>query len=157
MYAKPQAEHRWLDQLVGQWSIYHECTMPDGTINKTPGKMTCRSLGGLWLICESSGESSEGAWSTIITLGFDPRKNCYVGTFIGSMIANVWPYHGVLDGSGNRLPLETEGPKFVGEGTCKYRDTIEILDRDHWQFNSEYQDENGTWIAFMSGRHNRIA
>jgi len=49
-----------------------------------------------------------------MTLGFDPTKNHYGGTFIGSMMTNIWPYHGVLDETGKRLPLESEGSKFVG-------------------------------------------
>ena len=143
MFARPQTEHKWLDQLIGQWSFEHVCTMPDGNTSKTPGTMTCRSLGGLWLICESQGQSSGGEWSSIMTLGFDPTKTQYVGTFIGSMMANIWPYHGVLDATGKRLPLESEGPKFVGTGTCKYRDAIEIIDKDNWLFTSVYQSDDG--------------
>lgn len=46
--------------------------MPDGSKSKTHGRMTCRSLGGLWLISESEGVSPEGqAWSSIMTVGFD--------------------------------------------------------------------------------------
>ena len=75
MFAKPQSEHAWLQPLVGGWSFEHDCTMPDGSTNKTSGKMQCRSLGGLWLICESSGGSDESnRWSSIMTVGFDPAK-----------------------------------------------------------------------------------
>ena len=153
MFAKPQSQHRWLEQLIGHWSFEHTCQMPDGSTSKTPGTMTCRSLGGLWLICESSGQSDEGNWSSIMTIGFDPTKAQYVGTFIGSMMANIWSYHGVLDTTGKRLPLESEGPKFVGTGTCKYHDTIEIVDKGNWVFTSEYQSDDGDWVPFLSGKH----
>ncbi len=156
MFAKPQAEHQWLDQLVGNWDFDHRCTMPDGSESATPGKMTCRSLGGLWLICESSGASAEGGpWSSIMTLGFDPTQHQYVGTFIGSMMSNLWPYSGVLDPSGKKLPLESEGPKFDGTGTGKYRDTIEIVGADTWLFSSEMLTDDGKWIQFLDGRHVR--
>ena len=156
MFAKPQTEHQWLDQLVGNWKFAHECQMPDGKISKANGSMACRSLGGLWLICESSGDSSDGeSWSSIMTLGFDPAQNQYVGTFIGSMMANIWPYHGVVDSSGKRLPLNSEGPKFDGSGHCKYRDTIEIIDKDNWLFTSELQDDDGKGVQFMTGQHTR--
>ncbi len=89
MFAKPQQEHQWLEQLFGQWTFEHECQMPDGSKSTTQGEMTCRSLGGMRLICESSGESPDGGeWSSIMTLGFDPAINQYVGTFVGSMMAN---------------------------------------------------------------------
>ncbi len=35
----------------------------------------------------------------------------YVGTFIGSMMANIWHYAGVLEADGVTLPLESERSK----------------------------------------------
>lgn len=156
MFATPQQEHHWLDQLVGQWKFEHDCLMPDGSKSSTDGTMNCRSLGGMWLIGESRGESPDsGAWSSIMTLGFDPAQNQYVGTFVGSMMANIWPYRGVLDATGKRLPLDSEGPKFDGSGVGKYRDTIEIVDTDAWLFISELQSDDGNWVQFLSGKHTR--
>lgn len=86
-----------------------------------------------------------------MTLGFDPKKDCYVGTFVGSMMANLWLYEGTLDAMKKRLPLVTEGQAFTGDGTYTYRDTIEIIDTDHWLFTSEYQNEVGERINFMNG------
>lgn len=157
MFAKPQSEHRWLDQLIGDWNIEHRCQMPDGSKSKTHGKMTCRSLGGMWLISESEGISPEGhAWSSIMTVGFDTVIERFVGTFVGSMMSNVWHYQGDLDKSQRRLPLECEGPKFDGVGTCQYRDTIEIVDPNRWLFTSEFQDEAGQWTKFLDGIHSRV-
>lgn len=156
MFAKPEAQHHWLDPLVGNWSFEHDCTMPDGSTNKTPGKMVCRSLGGLWVVCESTGSSDEGGeWSSIMTVGYDPARGRYVGTFIGSMMTNIWHYEGLVDESGKRLPLDCEGPKFDGSGTCQYRDTIEIVDNDTWLLTSELQTDDGTWVKFMTGTHTR--
>ena len=156
MFAKPQAEHTWLDRLIGDWNFDHDCQMPDGNTSTASGKMRCRSLGGLWLVCESSGDAADsGPWSSIMTLGFDPAKDQYVGTFVGSMMANLWLYRGVLDASGKRLVLETLGPSFDGGGTCNYRDTIEITDTDQWLMTSELQTEAGEWVRFMTGKHTR--
>jgi hypothetical protein len=156
MFAKPQSEHQWLDQLLGLWTFDHNCQMPDGSHSTTQGSMTCRSLGGMWLICESSGKSPDGSdWSSIMTLGFDPAQNQYVGTFIGSMMTNIWPYHGVLDATGKRLPLNSVGPKFDGSGIGNYRDTIEIVNVDTWRFISELQNDDGEWVQFMCGTHKR--
>jgi hypothetical protein len=157
MFAKPQSQHQWLDQLIGEWNFEHHCRMPDGTESKSPGKMTCRSLGGMWLIAESSGDSEDtGSWSSIMTVGFDTSKNQYVGTFIGSMMSYLWPYHGVLDESGKRLALYSEGPKFDGTGIGKFRDTIEIIDANTWLFTGEKQEDDGSWTQFMTGQHVRV-
>ena len=156
MFYTPQQEHKWLDQLVGEWTFEHECQMPDGSESVTRGTMTCRSLGGMWLISESCGESpGGGAWSSLMTLGFDPAQSQYVGTFVGSMMANIWPYRGVLDATGKRLPLDSEGPKFDGNGIGRYRDTIEIIDTDNWLFFSELHTDDGKWVRFLSGKNSR--
>ncbi len=80
-----------------------------------------------------------------------------MGTFVGSMMPSIWLYEGNLDPSCKRLPLETEGPAFLGHGTCKYRDTIEIVDAEHWLFTSELRNEAGEWIRFLNGTHVRTS
>jgi len=47
---------------------------------------------------------------------------------------------GAQDESAKRLSLKSEGLKFVGEGTCKYRDTLEIINKDNWLFTSVFQN-----------------
>ena len=91
----------------------------------------------------------------MLTLGFDPMIEKYVGSFIASSMANVWNYEGVRDAGRKVLPLNTEGPKFDGTGRCNYRDTIQIIDPDRWEFNSEMHNVDGTWTRFMHGRHVR--
>lgn len=156
MFAKPQEEHKWLDQLIGDWSFEHNCNMPDGNASTAQGKMTCRSLGGMWLIAESNGDSpGGGTWSSIMTIGFDTVLNRYVGTFVGSMMSNVWQYEGIVDATAKRLPMACEGPKFDGSGRCQYRDTIEIVDSDNWLMTSEMQTDDGRWIKFLDATHQR--
>ena len=156
MFAKPQDEHRWLKQLVGDWKFEHKCQMPDGSSTSSPGRLTCRLLGELWLVAEFEGDSAEGgAWSSIMTLGYDPTQQKYVGTFVGSMMTNLWNYQGVLEADGRRLPLETRGPRFDGQGECAYRDTIEIVDADRWLFTSHVQNDSGEWQQFLDGQHTR--
>ena len=76
MFGTPQSEHNWLDQLVGDWKAVSECEMPGGKKEQTEGTMSCRSVGGLWLVGEGTGESAEqGSWSSIMTLnGTFPRR-----------------------------------------------------------------------------------
>lgn len=154
MFGKPQAEHAWLDQFLGTWTFVTDSQMPEGKI-QTCGTATCRSLGGLWLIFESSWTSSEGeTHTTLITLGYDSAKSKYVGTFVGSMMADFWHYVGELE-DGKRLPLLSEGPKFDGSGRCAYRDTFIAIDQDTWLFTGELQGDDGNWVEFMSSKHTR--
>lgn len=156
MFAKPQQEHQWLEQLVGNWTVEQQCTMPDGNQVESSGRMSCRMIGGLWLLAESTGVDPEGnPWTCVMTLGFDPAKEAFIGTFLGSMMTHLWPYHGRRDPSGNRLPLDSEGPKFDGSGTTRYRDTLEIVSPNEWLFDGEVLSDDGTWVEMMHGRHRR--
>lgn len=158
MFSKPQSQHQWFDDLIGEWEFTHECIMgPDSPPTKAAGKLTARSLGGLWVILEGCGDSSDsGAWSSIMTLGFDTIKNRYVGTFIGSMMSNLWVYDGTMSDCGKELRLEVEGPAFDGSGMAKYRDIVEIVDRDHWNLKSQILVDDKHWQQFMMGEHRRV-
>lgn len=155
MFSKPGEEHQWLSQLLGEWTFRHDCETSEGQKSETTGVMTCRSLDGMWLLCESAGESPDGPWTSIMTLGFDPTKGCYVGTFVGSMMSNLWLYDGKVDEDGKRLILNTQGPSFDGTTLCDYVDTIEIVDATTWWLRSAMKNEQGELVTFMNGEHTR--
>jgi hypothetical protein len=92
-----------------------------------------------------------------MTLGFDPKQQRYIGTFIASMMTHLWPYTGVLDASGRKLPLDSEGPKFDGSGMTKYRDTIEVVDHDHWTFSGDVLADDGSWQSIMTSHNRRVS
>ena len=113
---EPQAEHKWLQRMVGEWTYEHDCSMgPDQPPMKATGTETVRSIGGLWTMGEGRGEMPDGKPAvTVMTLGYDPQSKRFVGTFIGSMMTHMWIYNGTLDASGKVLTLDTEGPDFSG-------------------------------------------
>jgi len=41
----------------------------------------------------------------MMTLGYDPQKKRYLGTWIGSMMSHLWVYEVELDASGSVLTL----------------------------------------------------
>ena len=156
MKADVAKEHLWLSKFVGDWTMEAECLMgPDQPPIKTTGLQTTRMLGNLWLIAEGEGECPDGSIAqSIITLGYDPQKQRFVGTFIASMMTHLWPYEGVLEG--DVLTLDSEGPSFTGEGPMvKYQDIIEHVDDDHWILRSRMPGEDGQWIQFMTAHYRR--
>lgn len=130
---EPQSEHRWLHQLVGEWTIESECIMgPGQPPMKTTGREVVRLLGELWTIGEGMGDTPEGGCDSIMTLGYDPEKKHFVGSFIASAMTHFWPYVGSLDAAGKALILDSEGPSFAGDGTmAKYQDVIEFVAPDY--------------------------
>jgi Protein of unknown function (DUF1579) len=156
--AKPQAEHQWLQKLVGEWTSEGEADMgPDKPPMKSKGSERVRSLGGLWVICDGQGEMPGGGQATMVmTLGFDPKKNRYVGTWVGSMMTNMWVYEGTVDPSGKILTLDTTGPSFTDPNkTAKYQDIIEFVTDDHRLLRSRTQGDDGKWNEFMKMHYRR--
>lgn len=153
---QPQKEHHWLQKLVGDWTFENECIMgPDQPPSKFTGKETVRSLGGIWVLCEGEGESpGGGSAKSIMTLGYDPDKKRFVGTFIASMMTYLWLYDGSLEG--NVLTLDAEGPSFVGDGKIvKYQDIIEFVSDDHRTLRSQVLGADGKWNHFMTAHYRR--
>ena len=157
-HAQPQQEHRWLNRLVGEWTFESECSMgPGQPPSKFHGAESVRSLGGLWFVCESHGDMpGGGTCHNEMTLGYDPFRKRFVGTFIGSMMTNMWVYDGGLDAAATVLTLDTEGPSFVAEGkTAKYKDIIEFKSDDQRTLSSQCLGEDGQWHGFMTAHYRR--
>jgi hypothetical protein len=153
MKVEPQAEHRWLQQLAGDWTF--ETTMGDKPSDTARGREEVRLLGDIWIVGEGEGEMPGfGIGRTMITLGYDPTTRRFRGTWVGSMMTALWVYEGTLEG--NVLTLDTEGPDFVNEGcTSRYRDVIELVDPDHRVLRSQTHGEDGKWTTFMTTHYRR--
>lgn len=160
MKVDPQKEHHWLQRLVGEWESEMECVMAPGQPPmKSKGKESVRSLGGVWVLCEGQGEMPDGGVGvTQMTLGYDPARKRFLGTFIGSMMTHMWKYEGELDGGGAVLTLDTEGPSFTAEGKmAQYQDILEIKSDDHRVLSSQVKGDDGQWRRFMTAHYRRVA
>lgn len=157
MQPEQQPEHLWLNQFLGQWVSETECKMgPDQQITKNTGTEVVRSIGELWIVAEGESEMPDGSTAkTIMTLGYDPQKHSYVGTFIASMMTHLWIYNGSLDAEGQVLTLQTEGPNFSDDGMAQYQDIIEFVSADHRVMTSQILGEDGKWLRFMTSHYHR--
>ncbi|MEW6744431.1 MAG: DUF1579 domain-containing protein [Planctomycetota bacterium] len=158
MKVEPQKEHQWLEKLVGEWTYETEATMEPGKPPvKLTGRESVRSLGGLWIVCEGRGEMPGGGTAnTIMTLGYDPARKRYVGTFVASMMTHLWVYDGELDRAGKVRTLDTEGPSCAADGKMmQYKDVIEIKSDDHRVLSSKFLGEDGEWHPMMTANYRR--
>lgn len=159
MKVEPSAEHQWLTQLVGEWTSEMEGSMgPDQPLIKHKGRERVRALGEVWLLLEGESEMPGGGTGlTQMTLGYDHLKKRFVGSFIGSMMTNMWLYDGQFNAERTILTLETEGPSFT-EPTkmAKYRDYIEIIGPDHRTLSSDCLGDDGKWTKFMTAHYRRV-
>lgn len=155
---KPEKEHQWLQRLVGDWTYEMEAMMgPDQPSEKASGNESVRSVGGLWTVGEGSCPGPDGSPAqTIMTLGYDPQKKQFVGTFVASMMTHMWVYRGELDAEGRTLHLEAEGPSFTEPGAMEvYRDSMEFVSDDHRILRSAMRGEDGAWTTFMTAHYRR--
>jgi hypothetical protein len=158
MQSEPQKEHQWLQRMVGEWTSEAEMKMkPDEPTVKSQGTESVRSLGGLWILAEGKGEMPGcGAATMLLTLGYDPQKKRYVGTWVGSMMTHMWVYDGTIDATGNVLTLDTEGPSMAGDGKMsRYQDVIEFKSDDHRILASQVLGDDGEWHRFMTAHYRR--
>ena len=154
---EPRAEHAWLEQLVGEWETEMEASMGPGQPPVThTGTETVRSLS-VWVVCDgTTAMPGGGAARSVMTLGFDPARGKFVGTFVGSMMTNLWLYEGELDAAGRVLTLDAEGPSFADPAkAAKYKDAIEVVSPSHRVMTSRFLGDDGQWHLFMTAHYRR--
>lgn len=156
---KPESQHLWLQQLLGEWTFETEASMgPDQPLIKSTGTERVRTLGDVWVLCETTGNMPgvDVPHSSITTLGFDPKKSAFVGTFIGSMMTHMWIYEGSLDVKQRVLTLGTQGPSFTDDGsTSQYHDIVTVISADERTLTSAVQLADGSWNEFMKCTYRR--
>lgn len=157
MHVEPLPEHKWLEQLVGDWNVEVECVMgPDQPPMKHTGTETTKSLA-VWVQCDGTMPMPDGGEGhTVMTLGYDPAKKRFIGTFIGSMMTHMWVYDGELNADRTALTLDADGPSFTDPAKiAKYQDKITIVSPDHRILTSQFLGDDGQWHPFMTGHYRR--
>jgi Protein of unknown function (DUF1579) len=152
MNVEPTPEHRWLEQMIGEWTSETECwSAPDQPSSKHAGTEVVRAFSPLWVIADGDGE---GCRSTAI-LGFDPTQQAFVGSFFASSMAYHWVYRGKLDDARRVLTLDADGPSWADSSITQYHDIHEIVSPDLRTLRSEYLDRSGKWVEFLQVRYHR--
>jgi hypothetical protein len=157
-FPKPGPEHAWLQQFVGDWNADVEMLMdPTGKPpTKSKGTESIRPVGGFWILSENRGTLMGQPFLGVQTLGYDTKKQKYIGTWVDSVSSQMWQYEGSVDATGKTLTLESEGSCPIDPGkVIKAKDVIELQDKNHKTFKSFIQMDNGQWIPAMSIRYER--
>lgn len=154
----PVKEHEWLHNLIGEWNVQTDMTMPDGSKVSGKGTEIVKSLGGLWSYGEGKGIMPDGSDMTYyVGLGYDISFKEYRGFMVMSVSSHLWKYTGHLSADGKTMTLDCEGPSMTKDGeTANYRDIIEIIDESHRTLTSSGEDEKGNWQLYMKSSYTRI-
>jgi hypothetical protein len=153
----PGKEHAWLHQLVGDWAAESKAADPTQGDFPWVGTERIKSLGGLWIVSEGTTLcDGKTAGQSMIALGYDPAKGKFVGTWLGTMMTNLWVYEGSLDADEKALTLDCEGPSCTEPGkVAPYQDIITIIDADYWTLTARTRGDDGQWTTFMTTHYRR--
>jgi Protein of unknown function (DUF1579) len=148
---EPQKEHKWLQQMVGQWDADIEVYEPNKPVQKSKGSESVRMIGGFWMLAEDKGMVMDKPFTGILTIGYDTDKKKYVATWVDSMNNYLWKYEGTVDEDGDKLTLLGEGPcpRFPGK-ILKFKHTLELKSKDDRVYSSYMQEEDGKWTPMVT-------
>lgn len=158
MFPEPGEHHKWLEQLVGSWTVESEMGGEGMPPMKATGTDTVRSLGGRWVICELKSEMpGMGAMQAVLTIGYDSETGKYQGTWVDTVSDLLWIYEGTLDATGKILTLEAEGPNMMdpAAGRTRYRDVIEFKRDEHRTLTSSALVD-GEWVQFVTATYRKV-
>jgi hypothetical protein len=155
---EPTSQHQWLKRLIGDWTFQHDIPAHDGHPATTiRGTETFRPIGDFWVQGEASSPGPDGTLHvSVMTIGFDPATGRFVGSWIGSMMPNLWVYDGELDGGGRSLALYSRGPAMDGSGgMADYKDVVGFVSDTHRTLTGHQKAADGTWQQFMKVDYRR--
>ncbi|MFG0294530.1 MAG: DUF1579 domain-containing protein [Maioricimonas sp. JB045] len=154
MHEHVRHEQQLLERMIGRWNVEFECSSEaDSSVQ---GGESVRRLGDHWIIGEGSVGEGHEAMHSILTIGFDPRRERFVGTFIASVMTNLWVYEGSVDADGRVLTLATEGPHPTEDRLARYEDIFEFVNDDHRTLTSRVLEQDGTWQQVMLANYRRV-
>lgn len=144
-------EHEWLHQLAGQWEADVEVSAEPG---KPPLKLKStedtRRIGGFWILSASEVPPPGMPFARALTLGWDPQKKKYVGTWVDSFSTYIGRYEGSMDAAGRTLTLEGEMPSpFDPAKSVRVREVIELKSQDQKVVTTSVQGEDGSWFTLV--------
>ena len=154
---KPTKEHELLGQFAGEWDVVAEMIPAPGQEPfQCKGTESSKMVGGFWLVGQGESSMQGMPMSSQLTIGYDPKAKKYIGTFFCSMDSTLWKYEGTMDQSGKKLTLETEGPSMMDPSkNAKYREILELKDKDHKVFTSYLKDDKGDWVKMVTMDYKR--
>lgn len=150
-------ESEWLKPFVGEWDVEMESVaFPGSPAMKCKGTFSARAIGNQWVVADSVANPAGIKVVAVLTVGYDPAKKKYVGSWVDSMQTNMWIYEGTVSEDGKTISLLADGPGFADPAkTAKYKDAWEFKSKDHIVLTASVQGDDGKWTSFMTSNYKR--
>ena len=125
----PGPEHQTLKEAVGTWNV--DCTFymdPSQPPMVCEAKETIEMLGEFFTVSLFEADFGGMDFKGRATLGFDPERKKFTGTWIDSMSPHMFPYEGDYDAATKTLEMSGQGYMCQFGGNTPYRMTEKALD-----------------------------
>ncbi len=148
---EPHEPHLWLARFVGEWDWIGRADLGGGQTCENSGTDRFRAIGEYWVVGEGSADDSGVPFRSVLTLGFDPASQRFVGTWIDSTSTYLWRYDGELGPTGSTVTLTAEGPSPTNpKARAKFREVIEFKSPDHRVSTGSVLGADGRWTEFLT-------
>lgn len=147
---KPGAEHERLKEFVGTWDAVVKFGNEEakGTADY---KLEC---GGLWLVCEFTGDFGGVKFQGRGLDGYDVDKKKYVGIWVDSMTTSPMVSEGTYDAAAKKLTYHADGKGPDGK-PAKIRSVTTLQDKDRHDFEMFITGADGKEQSLMSIQYTR--
>jgi hypothetical protein len=154
--ARPTDEHRRLEELVGDWTVHCEWFMdPSAPPATSTARESVTMFGPFHVVCEFDCDLFGTPFRGRSTTSYDPRRACYVGTWVDTMNPTAWHFEGTCDPE-DRLVMYGEGPTPGGEGTSRFRSIEARPEPGVREFEMAFERPDGSWQTMMRYRYERV-
>lgn len=128
---KPGKEHEFLKDMEGTWDAEMKFQIPGAAEQTSKGTETVVLVGGFWAVFDIKfADMMGGPWHGHGTIGYDPVKKKYVGSFVHSMAPFMSIGEGTADAGGKTMTMSWDGVGPSGESE-KMREVFEMKDKDN--------------------------
>ncbi len=128
---RPGPAHSLLARFAGSWNVSLEVAGADGTVHATAAQAEVAvAYGGFWLVEDVCGTFAGTPFAGHGLLGFDPKRQVCVRTWVDSMAPSPVQSEGSFDTAGNVLTMQGTGPDLHGL-PARVHSVFTWRDRDH--------------------------
>ena len=129
--ARPGPVHAALSRFAGTWDVTFEVVGAEGVARSTTAAAEVRvAYGGFWLVEDVRGTFAGAPFAGHGLLGFDPKRQLCVRTWVDGMVASPLQTEGTFDADGKVLTMTGTGPDLHGR-PARVQSVFTWRDRDH--------------------------
>ncbi|MBX2813378.1 MAG: DUF1579 domain-containing protein [Myxococcales bacterium] len=136
-FPTPSEEHKIIMQDVGEWSFQGSMQTPEGK-KEFKGEEKVVAIGEFWTVSHYSSGGLKGS----ATIGFDPKTEQFVGTWVDSFQPTATRMRGTFDKKSKKMTYKTIGVGMDGK-PMPGKIVVHYKDKDTHHFTVMLKDPTG--------------